>query len=99
MCENVTECGLLWLRGLLLLFSQAGTHPLKRMDKELAALCTENMSLGQSILFLWSIYPFSELTGDASSFFFVGTINFCGSSDKYFSALLQEGLYSGITCL
>lgn len=57
MCENVTECGLLWLRGLLLLFSQAGTHPLKRMDKELAPLCTENMSLGQSILFLWNIYP------------------------------------------
>lgn len=76
--------------------SQVGTHHLKRMDKQAAPLCTEDMSLGQSILFLWSIYPFSGPTGDASSSLWA-TSFFCGSSDKYFSALLQERLYSGVT--
>lgn len=55
-------------KGFLFLFSQAGTHHLKRMDKELLLLCTENMSLGQSILFSLEYYPPSDLTGDVSSF-------------------------------
>lgn len=54
-------------KGFLFVFPQAGTHHLKRMDKEVVLLCTENMSLGQSILFSLEYFPPCDLTGDVSS--------------------------------
>lgn len=46
---------------LIFLFFQAGTHHLKRMDKELLPLCTGNMS--ESSCFLWNIFPLSDWLG------------------------------------
>lgn len=70
-CLSLSRRTVVWIhlqRGFSL-SSQAGTHPLKRMDKELRPLCTGNMSLGQSILFSSEyVPPLSDSTGDISSF-------------------------------
>ncbi len=77
---------------------QAGTHHPKRTDKELPPLCTENMSLGQSILFSLEYPP--PLRLNWGRIIFLAENHLAGSSDKYFFAPLQEKrLYSGITRL
>lgn len=90
-------CGSICYSWGLFLFPQAGTHHLKRMDKELQLLCTVNTSLGQRILFSTGLFP--ALWLNRRSIIFLMETIFSGSSDKYSSALLQEGLYSGITQL
>lgn len=57
-----------WWKRFFFVLLQAGTHHLKRTDKEPPPLCTGIMSLGQSILFSLEYFPPSDLTGNISSF-------------------------------